>query len=370
MVKKNLNKLNYEPIIHIISIVVVILFIINLFFVTSLTSSLKQKFLEAEEAARPANIELTIINANCNNCFDIDTVVSTIKSGNVNITNEQTLNANDAQQLIQTYNIQKLPTVIIKGELNKTNLRSTLAESNDALIFINQTPPYFDVQSNKVKGLVVATVINADNCSNCTDIEGFINTLRTNKIEITRINNLTETQASDLINSYNIEKLPALILSNDASEYKLIKDNWDAFGTEESDGNLVLRTINPPYKNVSTGKVEGLVTVTYLNDSSCADCYDVLIHRRIILGYGTFLANEITLDVSTPEGMALVQRNNITLVPTIILSKEANVYQGLYQAFSQVSQENQDGSLVFTSVPLMGKYKNLETGEVIEPQSQ
>src|SRR3989344_2210744 len=100
MVKKNLNKLNYEPIIHIISIVVVILFIINLFFVTSLTSSLKQKFLEAEEAARPANIELTIINANCNNCFDIDTVVSTIKSGNVNITNEQTLNANDTQQLI------------------------------------------------------------------------------------------------------------------------------------------------------------------------------------------------------------------------------------------------------------------------------
>src|SRR3989344_4224350 len=110
----------------------------------------------------------------------------------------------------------------MKGELNKTNLRSTLTESNDALIFINQTPPYFDVQSNKVKGLVVATVINADNCSNCTDIEGFINTLRTNKIEITRINNLTETQASDLINSYNIEKLPALILSNDASEYKLI----------------------------------------------------------------------------------------------------------------------------------------------------
>lgn len=372
MAKKNLSKLfkklNYEPIIHILSIVIVILFIINLFFVTSLTSSLKQKFIESEELAKPAKLELTVINADCDNCFDINTIVSTIKAENVNITNEQTLSADNAQELIAQYNIKKLPTVIVKGELNKTNLKSTLTATNDALIFTNQTPPYFDTESNKVKGLVVATIINPENCENCTSVEVIVDSLKQSNIAITRVITLNESQAQDLIETYNILKLPSLILSSDALEYNIIKENWPAVGTEESDGNLILRNINPPYKNLATGKIDGLVTLTFVNDSLCTDCYDVTSHKTIINNYGVVIVNERTVDVNTPAGQALVQSYNITLVPTIVLSSDVKLYTGFASVLLQVGEEAENGDLVFTAVQLMGKHKNLETGEIIEGQ--
>lgn len=380
--RKKLDKINYEPIIHILIIIIVVLFILNLMFITSLSSSLKQKIAEVKEAARPAKLEITLITAPCTNCFNISKVIETIKSGNVNITKEVTITETQAENflrnnlenlsvnLITKYNINKLPTVIVQGEINRTNLNATLSQVGDALVFTSQNPPYYDVESNKVKGLVSATIINAENCTACINVSPLLNQLESNGVVISKAITLTEVQAKDLIDKYNINILPSLILSSDAGEYALFKQNWPSLGTEESDGNFVLRNLLPPYKNLTTGSTEGLVMLTYVVDSSCKDCYNVTLHKRIIESYGIKIINETTFDVSTQEGISFSRDNNITLVPTIVLSKEAKAYPGFYKVFTQVSKEGQNGNLVFTAVDQMGKHKNIETGEIIEPQQR
>ena len=368
---KKLNNFNYEPVVHILSILIVILFIINLYFITSLTSSLKQKIVEVEEAARPASIQLTVIQAsNCNNCFDIQTIVHKIKQENVNITYTESFDFISAfpivSELIRKYDIKKLPTIIVKGELAKSGLNNTLEPFGDSLIFTKQNPPYFDTEVDRVIGLVTATILNADNCLNCTDINPLLLELESAGIVVQNIVNLSEKEGNNLIRKYDIKKLPSLILSNDALEYDLIKQNWKSLGTKEQDESLVLREIPPPYKNLETGKIDGLVSLTNIVDSSCKDCYDINLHRQILRSYNLMIISEKNLDVATPEGFAYVQANNITLVPTIVLSKESKIYTAFYRIFTQVSKEV-NANLIFTSLDLMGKYKNLETGEIVEP---
>ncbi|MBS3152152.1 hypothetical protein J4230_01945 [Candidatus Woesearchaeota archaeon] len=371
---KKLNSFNYEPVVHILGIIIVVLFIINLFFITSLTSSLKQKVSEANEAARPAKLDLIIINApSCDKCFDIKSIVANIKSGNVNITSEEVLNFKDAflvaSEYISKYDIEKLPTVIVKGELNKTKLHETLISVGDAYVFTKQTAPYFNIGSNSIKGFVTVTIVNADGCSECADIGIALDQINTGGIVIQDIINLSEKESKELTDKYKIKKLPSLILSSDASEYSLIKQSWNSVGSEEDDGSFVLRNFLPPYKNLETGKIDGLVSLTYVVDSSCSECYNVSVHKNIINSYGLKIAGEKTLDVNTPEGLEYTKLNGINLVPTAVLSSDAKLYSAFYRVFTQVSNES-NGNLVFTSVELMGTYKDLQSGEVITPKQQ
>ena len=121
--------------------------------------------------------------------------------------------------------------------------------------------------------------------------------------------------------------------------------------------------------NLETGKIDGLVSLTYVVDSSCSECYNVSVHKNIINSYGLKIAGEKTLDVNTPEGLEYTKLNGINLVPTAVLSSDAKLYSAFYRVFTQVSNES-NGNLVFTSVELMGTYKDLQSGEVITPKQQ
>lgn len=374
MAKNNFLKfLSSEYVINILGILIVLLFVVNLFFLNSFGSSLKNKIVKAEEDGRPAMLELIIIEADCEGCFDINKVVESIESGNVNITKKEILNQKTSfplvWPLIDQYKITKLPTVIVKGELDKSGLNKTLVISDGALVFNQQSPPYYDVTSRSIKGYVSATIIDAENCPNCTKVEPLLYELKKSGVNIKNIINLNEKNSKDLIQRYSIKTLPTLILSNDALEYAAIKQSWQSIGTIEKDGNLITRDLPAPYKNLETGKIDGLVGVTYLIDSSCKTCYDVQAHKRIINGYGLVVSGEKTLDVSTPEGLAFAQNYNVTLVPTVVLSNDAKIYSSFYRVFMQVGEESKD-SLVFKSVELMGIYKDLTTGKVVEPKAQ
>ncbi len=373
MAKNNFLKfLSSEYVINILGILIVLLFVVNLFFLNSFGSSLKNKIVKAEEDGRPAMLELIIIEADCEGCFDINKVVESIESGNVNITKKEILNQKTSfplvWPLIDQYKITKLPTVIVKGELDKSGLNKTLVISDGALVFNQQSPPYYDVTSRSIKGYVSATIIDAENCPNCTKVEPLLYELKKSGVNIKNIINLNEKNSKDLIQRYSIKTLPTLILSNDALEYAAIKQSWQSIGTIEKDGNLITRDLPAPYKNLETGKIDGLVGVTYLIDSSCKTCYDVQAHKRIINGYGLVVSGEKTLDVSTPEGLAFAQNYNVTLVPTVVLSNDAKIYSSFYRVFMQVGEESKD-SLVFKSVELMGIYKDLTTGKVVEPKA-
>ncbi len=368
MVKKliqNLKNNNYEPLVHVFVISLVILFIINFLFMFSLTSTLNNKYDEAVEAARPALIQLTIIDNKCKDCIPLNPVISLIKSSNVNITSEKTLSLTEASSLITKYNIDKLPAVIVTGELNKTSL-SMLTAYDNALVFRNNFVPYFDINKNKVVGLVSAKVISLDSCTKCFDPNLLIKELK-NSVAITEVTKLNQESAKDIISLYNITMIPTLILSGDVSSYSEIVKAWENIGDVVND-NFILRKISPPYKNISSDKIIGLVSVTYLKDSSCLTCYDVTQHQQILNRFGVAINDEKTFDISSQEGKDLISKYSITKVPTIIISNDVSVYTSfMNNIFTKVTTKQSDDNYLFTSVELLGSYKDLNTNKVVTP---
>jgi len=358
--KEEKPNINLEKIKKIALVILGLVLIINIILLTSITQEFNKRIKEAKESARPADISLTIINADCKDCHDINELVDMIKKANVNIKEENILVKEKASDLITKYGIQKLPSVIITGEIDKVKITG-FEQKDDALIFNEQLPPYFDLKTNNIVGLVELTLITDPSCTECTDLTQTIPSLKQVLI-ITKETTLTKTQASSLITKYKIEKLPSLILSKDASLYTEIASSWNAYGTIEEDGSLIFRNVLPPYKDLETNKVRGVVKLTSITDNTCAECYNVSTHELILDRYGVYIKNKETIDIT--QAKSLIDKYKIEKVPTIILTGDIEIYTSLTQVWQQVGTIETDGAYVFRSVEQMGKYRDLKTGKV------
>ena len=174
-----------------------------------------------------------------------------------------------------------------------------------------------------------------------------------------------------MISKYKLDFVPSIILSKDAVEYELINSVWTRLGTKENDGNYVMRMKNPPYINLTTNELKGMVDVIYLTDKTCKECYDVSIHRKQLGAEGLNLGikSEKTIDITDEDGKKLVAKYNITLVPTIILSKDITEYPAS-QSLAQLFYIKEDGSYIFKELGIVGDYMDISKGEVIKADTQ
>jgi hypothetical protein len=344
--------------INFLVIILGVVVVINLFLTFSVNGGAEVKVGEAKESARPAEIQLTIIeNSACNDCFDLDEVISGIKKNNVEVTSEETLNFNSAQarELIKKYDVQKIPIVLVFGEVEKSG-NMGLDKADDALIFTEVKAPYFDTTSNKIAGRVSVTYINDKTCEKCSDLTSFVEQLKLFGVAIVNEKIIDIKDAAVLISKYSLDKVPALIISEELSAYEDITQNWQAAGTVEKDGSYIFREINPPYFDLNKNKVVGLVNIIYLLDEKCEDCYDVEVHKQILTNPGGFnleFESEKTIDISDDKGKELVEKYKIKGVPTVILSDDVSVYS-FAESLEQFFTVEDDGSYVFTDFQAMG----------------
>ncbi len=148
-----------------------IITIVNIAFTFNLNQAIKKNVAEAEEAARPAKIELIIIgNSKCPDCFDISTILGNIKNLNIEIENERTVefDSTEGKKFVSKYNIEKIPTVIITGEIDKVNVQG-LAKQDDALTLKQINPPYTNPATGKIEGKVILYLIQDPQCGKCND---------------------------------------------------------------------------------------------------------------------------------------------------------------------------------------------------------
>lgn len=255
----------------IMLIVFVPVFLVNISMIITSKDAVKQKTDADLETKRPANIDIIIIkDSSCADCADIAPIVSAIKQTNSKIIKEQTLEAAspEAKDLISRFEIKKIPTFIITGELNKNadlaKLLSQIGENkNDAFVFNYAIAPYLDLSSNTVKGKVTVTFIGDKSCTECYDTSPFKQILANNLgmlnpsvIALDRSN----IAAQKLINKYKMKAVPAFVITGEISEYPNLAGIWLAIGTREKDGAYVLRDIkkvNPNliYRDLATGKI-------------------------------------------------------------------------------------------------------------------
>lgn len=211
------------------------------------------------------------------------------------------------------------------------------------------------------------TIVAKKDCPECFDIGQLTAAIKQANVEITGEETVYwgEAAGDKLIADYKIAKLPTLLVAGELDKNTDLQGMWQALG-EVVDGVFVFRQVIPPYVDVATGALKGLISVTYLTDQSCEKCYDVNLHKNALINLGVNPTTEKTVDISTDEGKALVKKYEINLVPTILLQGEVGEYQAINQIWSQYGAIKDDGTYVFTGMEAMGTYKDLAKKKVIE----
>lgn len=230
--------------------------------------SLNKKVKSQKEALEPAKIELIILTAaDCEICFDVGLVENALETENVELIekNEISYLSDDGKNLIEKYQITKVPTVIFKGELGKESFQEFLNNYtqtiDDASVLTAINPPFIDLKTGEIMGKVSITFLTDSNCSSCYDVKFHKEILSSQygvffENEKTVEANSKEGQA--LIAKYDIEYIPTVILSPEAVVYSSVLNIWESVGTMEPDNNFVFRkldSISGSYKEVATGKI-------------------------------------------------------------------------------------------------------------------
>ena len=376
-IKKLVSKhFNLENIFIGLIVLLGVILLVNTILTFNLSKNLKKSSEAIQQKLNPAKIELTLIkNSKCNDCFDISTIVSHIKNAYVNITKEtmHEFNSKEGKEIINKYRIKRIPTVVITGEIDNVNIQG-LEKKENALILTRLEPPYTNALSGEIEGKVTLYYLTDSSCSICNDLKPLVNQIKSAGVKILdeRLVVTSSDEGQDLIRKYKIDFVPTIILSKDASVYPIIKQEWPQVGSIEDDGSYVLRLVYPPFVYLTTNKLRGIVNITYLTDRSCSECYDVNLHRQILVnpqGFAIRLIKEERFDISEDKGKELIAKYNITQVPTIILSDEINAYPSK-QALRQFFSIEEDGFYVFRRTEAVGTYKDLITNQVVKAQQQ
>lgn len=364
------------PYVLIIAALLLVVVLYNLFTATASGIMVNRMLAEADELARPAKIMITAITVpGCGDCYDISVLINKIRAMDINITSERALDyqTEDAKALIRKYDVKRLPSLILSGEVNKSRAFQAWftaygEQSGDALVVTGQTPPYYSTDEERVVGRVSIATLNDSACRYCSSLEPVIKSLGDAGIVIVMKNSfdVSSEEGKAIIRKYGLTKVPSLVVSREAGYYPGFNESWYKIGTFVED-SFVLRYQNPPYMNLETQEERGIVKMTLIDDSSCVSCYDPRIHKNILSRFGVNPVYQEIVDISSTEGMEFLKTYNITAVPTVILSKEVGEYQTLAGIWAQVGTVENDGAYVFRVLDAIGKpvYKNLATGSIV-----
>ena len=118
---------------------------------------------DQEVGSEAPKLRFTIITSkSCGeDCFDINLLIDAIKQNSIKELGSETIyiEDRDGKKLVDKYDITKVPTLLIGGEINKdpnlANAWPVLGEvMDDIFIYREIIPPYIEVSSGELKGLV------------------------------------------------------------------------------------------------------------------------------------------------------------------------------------------------------------------------
>ncbi len=372
------HKTTVPPGIYGLMIIILLLSLFNVWQLYSLNQNFAEK--EPAAAAKIPQISLALITAeSCPECSNLQEFIGEIEKSGVNITEKVTLDysTESTKLLVQKYKIERLPALIIKGEVNDSpkllSLLEPLATLKDGGYIVPALqPPYLELPSGTVKGKVTLTYLTKEDCLTCSNLT-MLTTLLKEQLQVTKFEeiSISSEQGKFLVNNYNITKVPTLIFSKDAFLYPVISSAWNNVGSMEADGTLVMRNVNPPYFDLKEGKARGLVAMTVIKDEGCTQCYNATQNKLILEQFGIVFEKVKELDYNLAEAQGLIAKHKITKIPTIVLTGDTDIYPSLAQVWKDVGSVESDGSYVFRKVEVFGQpYRDLEKKEIVTPKSQ
>lgn len=256
------------PLVIVLSSILFIALLVGVVVSINTDNILDKKIAEAEEAQRPASIDIVIITeSSCEDCFDVLPFVEAVKKENVDVKSEETLEITDkrAMDLVAQFNITKVPSFLVIGEIEKhSSLKSLLERFGDkkdnTFVFRRVGTPYVLTSSGDIRGRVELTLVTDASCTECYNVDQHIRILQQFGLispKQKRVD-IKSAEGNKLRERYNIQFVPTIILSGDLDAYPSLVGIWKQVGTVEEDGSYVFRDgveKMGTYKDLSTNKI-------------------------------------------------------------------------------------------------------------------
>lgn len=197
-------------------------------------------------------------------------------------------------------------------------------------------------------------------CNGCSEVGGTLNLILRQNVNVTSQENLSyyDLRAQDLIEKYNIQKLPAVLIFGDIENNKTKIDNSERVGDA-----LVMTDIGLPYLDLETKNLVGIVKVIEIVDSSCTKCVELKKIPLALAQSGVALGKWDKVEYNSLEGKQLVEKDKLTQVPSILISKDIDYYEVASQTLKQAgaSDKGEFYSLHSTLPP----YRNVTDNKII-----
>ena len=351
-IKKFFN--NEQNLIYIIIALIAILVIILLF-----PDSVKI-FSSGEKVY---SLDIIKIESN-DDLFDLNSVVLSVEQNtNIKIRSEKEISYNsdeEAKKLIEKYKIQKIPALIVLGNVEKIGLDASLFRIEEKTGIFDKAVPYLDLKTNEIKGIVDLIELYDSNCKECGSYakiqQAFDNSgIKTKKYELV---SYQSERGKKLAEENSLSVVPSLLISKNLNEYWWVFSSINPLLNEKNEYFIFSSPVYP-YKEIKTGKITGKVIFTYLVNNSCFDCYNVSMLKEAFVNLGVYVASEKSIDIASDEGKELIKSYNIAAIPTAILSDEISDYENIKQTLEQVgTYENK--KYVFRNLDVLNaKYQKL-----------
>ncbi len=266
--KSNLAK---GLVIGLIAALIVLVIILIIAF--ALGAFRGQKPGGATAAAKAIKLKVTIVaSKDCTDCWDTSLFTEALKQQpNVTVTGENTVYTSDAKtkDLISKYKLDKVPTILISGNLSDDQeltkfLTSSMGEIIDKVFVLRQIiPPYIELASGQERGKVAITLITDQSCKTCYDAQLHLRALSNIGIITNNVStvDISSDAGKSLLKQYNIKKVPTFIMTGDLQAYQGLAQVWDQVGTVASDGTYVFTKVElmGTYMDLAKNKIVKVV---------------------------------------------------------------------------------------------------------------
>lgn len=213
-------------------------------------------------------LRITVLTSkNCEGkCFDINLFLNALKQNGIQEVGNETINIEDNQgkDLVDKYKIEKIPTVLISGELDKdpqlAQAWAALGDITDGVfVFRKLIPPYMEVAAGNLRGGFSLIYLTDQSCSGCYDVK-LHDTALSNLGLVTKDSksvDVSSDEGKDLIKKYAIVDVPTILISGDLSEYLGLQQIWPQVGKISDDGTYVFTKMDEmgSYMDLKTGKL-------------------------------------------------------------------------------------------------------------------
>ncbi|HII16541.1 TPA: hypothetical protein HA361_01380 [Candidatus Woesearchaeota archaeon] len=205
----------------------------------------------------------------CEKCTDPEPLLTQFAQAGVAIGQQDRIDADSAEgkELIARYGIEKLPALILDQELNEYpeiaqawKLAGSI-EEDGSFVQREVEPPYYSIPDRKVKGFVDVIYLSDSSCEECYDPKE-VHSQILSRMGIAKgseeVIDAVSAKGKELVERYEIAKLPTLLLSGDVEEYPLLIASWKQVGKVANDSTYVFEAVEfagLPYMDAATGKV-------------------------------------------------------------------------------------------------------------------